>query len=303
MTIYGVGYRKLEYAPEPIWRRLQAIAVIEFRSLFRSRWGVALFILCLAPSIVSLVVLLSQVGVLQLEGRPGSHLREQIRHQMASDPHAMRFLPDNLRFYLEPIITESLLPFLVLTGLVSSRSIAKDRAANAMELSWTRGISPRGYFLAKWFGSAGLLVEIGVVAALVLWLIGVLLWQDWSLLETTATFLPQTALALFTFTAVMSYLPVALSALANTPNMASILWVMLLMGSMAAGHVVEQVMREHSWLQLISVWDAAGSVARAIAGVRERSEVLRAAVTNLVVVTAALTVLVVRRMRLREAIG
>ena len=46
MTIFGVGYRSLEYQVRPPHERWWPVLAGEFRSLFRSRWGVFLFIGC-----------------------------------------------------------------------------------------------------------------------------------------------------------------------------------------------------------------------------------------------------------------
>ena len=50
--------RSARASNEPAWRRLWPIAQHEFRGLFRGGWGVALFLLCILPSIVNLVILL-----------------------------------------------------------------------------------------------------------------------------------------------------------------------------------------------------------------------------------------------------
>ncbi len=300
MTIYGVGYRALRYEPVSTLVRLRAIADVEFRTLFRSKWGVAVFFLCLGPSIVSFVAMLVQLGILQF-GPPRA--AEALQENLPNKPDLLRFVPSSIHFYLRPILSESFAPFLILSALVSSRSIAKDVAVNALELYWTRGISPRGYFLAKWAGSFALLALVCIGAPLVLWVSGVLLAPDWTLFETTVQFVPRALLGLLAFTLVLSWMPVAFSAIAGTPNLASVFWVMLLIGSTSVGNIVAALLDSPSWAPVISVWDSAGTLAGAIGGLPDAADRLQGALVNLAVVSVVLTLLAARRMRMREAIA
>ena len=63
MAIYGTGYRTLSYQPTPIWRRLWAVAREELRVLFRRRWGIVVYVICLMPTIFSLLIMLARIGV------------------------------------------------------------------------------------------------------------------------------------------------------------------------------------------------------------------------------------------------
>lgn len=297
MTIYGVGYRALTYRPVGAAVRLRALVLVEFQALFRSRWGVAKFLACLLPSIVYLVMLLVQMGVLQFGP-------VRMGEQIPPNSEFARFLPTDRRFYLDPIIENwGLAPFLLISTLISSRAIAKDRAAGALELLWTRGITPRGYFLAKWLGTLGLLGIMCVLAPLLLWLLGIVLAPDWTLLERTWSFMPRTLAALVGFTLVLGYMPVAFSAIAGSPNLASLLWCMVVVGSTAVGHVLAELMRDPAWVPVLSLWDATATLARWVAGLAEPAKVVRGAMVNLVTVVCVLTVLMVRRMRLREAVS
>jgi ABC-type transport system involved in multi-copper enzyme maturation permease subunit len=300
VTIYGVGYRSLQYRSESAVARLAAVAALEFRTLFRSRWGVALFAICLLPSLVQLVFLMMHAGVLQFGPRGWVH---GLQEQLAGNPGLARWIPTRLRFYLAPILEWSLAPVLMLTVLVSSRAIAKDRAANALELFWTRGISPRGYFVAKWLGSLALLGLLCVGAPLVLWILGVVMAPDWGFLEQTWPFMPRALLGLAVFTVALSYLPVVFSAVAGSPNLASVSWCMLLLGSLAFGNVLSALLRDVAWEPVLSLWDAAATLARWIAGMPEREATVRGAFVNLTVVSAALSALAIRRLRVREAVG
>jgi hypothetical protein len=300
VTIYGVGYRSLQYEPTPMLARLRAVADVEFRTLFRGKWGVAVFFLCLGPSIVSFVAMLVQLGILQF-GPPRA--AEALQENMPQQPELLRFVPSSIHFYLRPVLVESLAPFLILSALVSSRAIAKDVSVNALELYWTRGITPRGYFLAKWAGSFALLAILCIGAPFVLWVSGAFLAPDWTLLETTAKFMPRALLGLLVFTLVLSWMPVAFSAIAGTPNLASVFWVMLLIGSTSLGNLVAALLDSPSWAPVLSVWDSAGTLAGTIAGLPGASDQVQGALLNLTFVVLALTWLASRRMRMREAVA
>lgn len=297
MTIYGLRYRPAPYVPTSTWRRLWPVARLEFGTLFRSKWGVALFLACLVPTFIWLIMLLVQLQVLSF-GAP------QARRVMAR-PELRQFDPLQPDYYVEIVVSpdRGLLVFLLLTALVTARAIAKDRATNALELYWTRGISPRGYFVAKWFGSFLLAALPTVAGPFVLWVTGAFLWEDWSHFETTWRFMPRALAALATFTGALTAICILLSAIAGSPNLAMILWCMLLGGTSALAHVVSEVARAPAAVSWLSVWDAAGTLAREIAGIPERRASAVGAIVLLGGLSLGLLALVRRRLRLQEAVG
>jgi ABC-type transport system involved in multi-copper enzyme maturation permease subunit len=206
-------------------------------------------------------------------------------------------------FYLQPVVLESFLAFLALSTLISCRSIAKDRAADALELYWTRSVTPAGYFLAKWFGSF-LLVGVGfVLLPACLWVFALLTAPDESFLATTATFLPRVLLALCAFTAAMTWIATGFSALCRSATFASILWVLLLVGSTAIAGVLSRLLRGETWLRALSPWSAARRLAEWIAGVSPRLDHAPiAAAVSLGVLVLIVGILLARRLRLSEAV-
>ncbi|MEM7205083.1 MAG: ABC transporter permease [Planctomycetota bacterium] len=294
MTVYGRGYRPFTFEPTSPRARLWAVAELELRTLFRTRLGLMAFLICLGPSIANLGILLIFSGVWRVGASP-----ERLRSWPRTNPEA-------IDFYLQPIIGDvfAFVIFLVLTSLVSCRAIAKDRESNALELYWTRGVGPRGYFFAKWLGSVLLLGSAFVVAPAVTWLLGVLMAPDWGTLERTIEFVPSVLLALTVFTAVISYLAVAFSAVAATANTATVFWFFLLLGTAAATRVLSLVFVDEWWFKALSPWDAAKRVAEWICGYVPRRDYNPAiAVLSLVVVVGVLTALALRRLRRAEAVG
>ena len=295
MTIHGQQYRPAPYQPTSRWQRLQPLIRLEFTTLFRHRWGVLAFIVCIMPSIGRLVMLLSWLGVLAFGG---PRMRGNAPPQLQ---------PDRIDFYVDAIVApeQGMFVFLCLTALATARAVAKDRRTNALELYWTRGISPRGYFLGKWLGTFLLVSSMTVATPLLLWLTGVLLADDWSFLEQTRSFMPAALAGLLVFTAVLTTLCIQLSAIAATPNAATIVWCLLLGGSSALGHIIGHVTRRQGLTASVSVFDAAGALARALAGMPQRG--VSVSVPGAAVLLAALLIvfgaLARRRLRLQEAVA
>ncbi len=292
MVIHGAGYRRIDYEPTSTFERIRPLAIHEWRVIFRRIPGVLLFVACLGPSIFNVFLLLLQAGIWEF-----GDLTRLTERSPRLDPNAMRF-------YLDPILGESYLPVLILTTLVGCRAIAKDRAAGALEILWTRGITPVWYFVGRWLGSVLLLAVPCVVAPLVLWILAVLSAPDWQLLSTTIEFMPRLLLAATAYVMVVAYLAVGFSAVAGTPTFASILWMFLLVGSAAMGRVLAHVFPRDAYWKGLSPVDSAQRLVRAVVGddrVGESDPIH--AVVFLALVVVPLTVLVRRRLRLGEAVG
>jgi len=296
VTIYGLQYRPAPYAATSRGARLLPLIRLEFTSLFRTRWGAVGYLLCMVPTFVRLVMLLVWLDLLSFSGPP-----REMRHA----PQVREFLPDNVTFYVDGIVDPAwgLLVFLMLTSLVTARAIAKDRATNALEFYWTRGVSPLGYFAGKWIGTLLLVATMTVLAPVVLWLLAVLLSDDWGLLAQTWSFMPGAVAGLCAFTAILVTLGTLVSAAAGNPNLASILWCMLLFGSWAVGQAGAGLMHKDSVVGLLSLFDAAGVIAHALAGIPQRGASVVGSAVLLLIVGGVLAALARRRLRLQEAIG
>lgn len=302
MTVYGLNYRPRAPAMESRWRRLLPLVRLEFGTLFRSRWGIAAFLFCLLSAVVRLVAMLVQMGILDFgPGRRGSRL-----NQVSRGPSELsQFDPWQVDFYLEPVLQpgEGLVPMLILTALVTARAIAKDRTTFALELYWTRGITPGGYCLAKWAGSFLLVALATAGASTVLWATGVFVAEDWTFLSTTIGFVPRAIAALLVFGGLLTGLCILCSAIAGSANLASICWCLLLMGSGAIGQIVANFSGNDALVARCSLWEAAAVVTRHVAGVASRRSDLGGALVLLFVVTLVLGLLARRRLRLQEALA
>lgn len=293
-----VRYRQADYEPVPAWRRWWPLAVQEFSSLFRTRWGVALYCLCLVPGFGRLVMLLIIFGVVNF-GPPGLRSRLSQRSEMA------QLDPRQVEFYLEPVLAvmPGMVFCLLLTSLVVARAVARDRVTNALELYWTRSVSPAAYLFAKFCGCFLLMAVLTTGVPLALWITAVLLADDWSLFLASAPQIGCGLGGLLLVTAIWTAMCILISAACTTPNTAMVLWSMLLVGSSAAGFVLSKVLQEPRLRACLSVWDAGGVVVRAIAGVSERGVSVAWALATLTGLLIGLLLLAARRLRLVEAIG
>lgn len=291
-------FRAAPYAMVPAWRRWLPLAQHEFMSMFRTRWGVAAYLLCLFPGLGRLMMLLIAFGVVNF-GPPGLRARLRAPGSLASlDPH-------RVEFYVEPVleVMPGMAFLLPLTALIVARSIARDRLTNALELYWTRGIPPASYLLAKWVGCTCLAATLTVLVPVALWLTAVMLAEDWSLLEATAGGMAQVAVGLALVTALWTAIGMLVSAVCRSPNTAMVAWVMLVVGSSAIAFVTGNVLRE-PWLHsCLSVWHAGGVLVRAIGGITQRGVSVPGACVVLGGLLLVLGLLARRRLRLAEAVA
>ncbi|MFY9345965.1 MAG: ABC transporter permease [Planctomycetota bacterium] len=296
----ALGYRPAAFVPVPAWRRWWPLAREEASSLFRARWGVAMFCVCLVPTLIRLAMLLMVFGVIQFG--PLS-LRNRLQTRAAGE--VANLDPRRAEFYIESVlqVMPGMVCLLLLTSLTVARSIARDRTTNALELYWTRGISPLGYLLAKWVGSVWLVAKVTVVAPLLLWVVAVFLADDWSLFLDSWLTVGAGLVGVAVATAVWTALGTLLSACAGRPNTAMVAWSLLLVGSSAVGVVLAQALREPHLRSTLSVWHAGGVVARAIAGIPQAKVSVAGAATTLGVLLLLLAWRARRRLRLLEAVA
>lgn len=296
----GLDYRPYEGVYLPPWRRIWPVAHRELLSLFRSRWGVALFFVCLFPTIGRLVMLLIVFGVVNLGPRA-----LQTRLAAPPTPELAALHPAHAAFYLEPVLAvmPGMIAFLLVSCLVVARSVARDRGTNALELYWTRGISPGAYLFGKWLGGFLLLSVFTVLSPFSLWVVASLLAEDWSLLTDTAGTMGLGLVALALVTAVWSAAGTMLSLASASANVAMVLWCILLVGTSALGAVLGRALREPSLAAAVSFWEAGGVAVRAIAGLTQRGAAPGWASVSLLVVLLVLSIAGLRRLRLQEAVA
>lgn len=297
MTIRDLGYRGAAFERVPGWRRWLPLASKEFGHLFRSKWGVAVFCVCVLPFVVKLFVLMVWFGVVDFGG---------MRAGMAARAEAFRqWDPTQPDFYVEAVVrTFPGLPlFVLLTSTVTAGAVARDRMTNGLELLWTRGITPVGYLAAKILGALALISLVTVGVPLLLWVFAVLMADDWQLFVDTFGFMPGLVGGLVVVTSCWATISVLVSSLAATPSQSIVTWCILMVGSSAVANVMAVVFDSPAMRSWASLWDAGGVVARAAAGMSTRGAPLVPAMLVLFSVVAALGLAARRRFSVREALG
>ena len=272
MTIYGVGYRGLEYEPTSWFTRIWPIARLEYTKLFRSKRGLALFIMAFWYVLVKAGSLYVRLGVAVDE--EGEQLRRSFQLMQRVNENLNAFInPFEPAFYFDHALEHGFPVFLIFTSVISVRAIAGDRATNALEIYWTRGISSLGYFLGKWIGSFLLLAAIFVLGPLFLWIFSQLIAPNWDYLSNTVDHVPTGLLVLLFQCAVLSFLAVTFSAMAKSPNLATFVWFGFLLGTKVVAEILETLARNFwaRWDEALAydaiwVWDAVTRVCYDLAG-------------------------------------
>jgi ABC-type transport system involved in multi-copper enzyme maturation permease subunit len=232
MTVFDTSYSSLEYQPVGPLARLWPIIKMEFLQIFRQRKGLLIFIGCVAFVVVKALLLWATLS-------PDSEaMAEGIKMLERMSPSLSPLRPE---FYINHATDWGWLPFLFLTSLVSVRSISGDRAVNALEIYWTRGISPWGYFVGKWMGSFLLLAAAFLAGPVVLWLYGVIAAADGAFWDRTVEFMPSVLAALTLHCLVMSFLAVGFSSMSSSPNIAMFLWLLMIGGSKTLGTILTTI--------------------------------------------------------------
>ena len=292
-------YRPLHCERTTGYRRLWPLARQEMLAVFQSKWGVALYLFCLVPGFGRLIMLLIMFGVINFGP---ANWRDRL---VDGVPNGMLHLsPEHASFYLHSTLEPmpGMVFFLLLTTLVVARSVARDRATNALELYWTRGISPWGYLFAKWWGGFLITATMTVLLPLVLWVTGCLLADDWDLLQNTVGQFFAGLGGLVGLTVVWTLIGTLVSASASSANAAMVIWCILLVGTRALGGILSGIMREPELMTCLSFWDAGGVIVRAIADLPQRRTWLAGAIGTLSVLLVVVFTIARRRMRVQEAL-
>lgn len=292
-------YRQLHCERTTGYERLWPLARQEALTIFKTKWGLALYLFCLMPGIGRIIMLLIIFGVIKFGPTP---LRNGFDGEI---PAAMRHLdPNEASFYLHSTLAvmPGMVFFMLLTTMIVARSVARDRATNALELYWTRGISPWGYLFAKWWGGFLITATMTVALPLLLWTSACFLADDWTLFQQTfaQVFIGLGALA--AVTALWTMIGTFVSACAGSANAAMVAWCILLVGTRALGGILSGVLKEPELQSCLSFWEAGAVIVRSITDLPQTRTSLGGAVATMAVLFLSTLLLARRRMRVQEAL-
>lgn len=290
-------YRPLRCERTTGCTRLWPLARQEALTIFRTKWGVALYLFCLMPGIGRLIMLMIMFGVIQFGPMP--------RRLAGNIPAGMRHLdPTDASFYLHSTleVMPGMVFFMLLTTMIVARSVARDRATNALELYWTRGISPWGYLFAKWWGGYLITATMTVALPLLLWISACLLADDWTLFQQTFAQFFVGLGAIAAVTGLWTLIGTFVSASAASANAAMVIWCVLLVGTRALGGILAGILREPELRSALSFWEAGGVIVRSIADLPQQRTWLGGAVVTMLAVFLTTLLLARRRMQVQEAL-
>lgn len=147
MAVYKRNYTAYSGTVTPVWTRVLVLARYAFDEAWSSKITIGLFIFCLLPCVLSLVVI-------YLADNPVARALVGARGQ--------NFLAIDAKFFLKVLQTQSWLA-LVMASWIAPRLITFDLADNALPILLSHPISRLGYVFGKFialFGSLSLITWV-----------------------------------------------------------------------------------------------------------------------------------------------
>jgi ABC-type transport system involved in multi-copper enzyme maturation permease subunit len=147
MAVYKRNYSAYTGDVTPVWTRVLVLARYAFDEAWSSKITIGLFILCLVPCLISLVVI---------------YLADNPTARALIGARGQQMIAIDARFFLKVLQTQSWLA-LVLASWVAPRMITFDLADNALPILLSHPISRFGYVFGKFialFGSLSLVTWI-----------------------------------------------------------------------------------------------------------------------------------------------
>lgn len=260
MPVNKVGYRPWRNSKTPAWSRWWIISETGFRIAFKSAWVRRILLLCWLPVLYwGLGIFLTEQAIQatgfgatpsEIAQRSGSEqLEEQIR-QEAVDQFAVQ-LDDELEFLpqkdalLESInsndkqhIRHTIWSWLLMTffrypqgtamlfllGFIVPGLISQDVRSRAFLVYFSRPIGRLGYLLGKFFVPASFLTLVTLIPALCLYLFGVILSPDLTVLYATWDVPLKTMGAAITLIIPTCCIALMLSSLTQESRFATFAW-------------------------------------------------------------------------------
>ena len=294
MPIFERGYpalREDERPGKPSWSVLPAEEIL---SWIRNRKLLVLWFVCIAPFLVLLVRLFMALSLVALDGGRGG----------GSGPAFMLGDPEKMDFYAKAILQDSLLPVLVFLAATVVRTVSQDRRTGALELYFTRPLTPFRYILGRWAGAAFAVASVSTLPAVLVWLTGALAAPDWTFFRETLWIPGRILLQGAFFSLVLGICASAISSVSSSVRTSQILWA----GFLAVMHLVfsgglRRFLRE-TWPVQVSPWGTLQRVGEAILGVEPEVPLSLPLSLGLSLFLAAAAYLVLRRnLKPLEVVG
>ncbi len=295
MPVFERGYLELREDERPGRPSWTVLPQEEWASWLRNRKLLILWFVCIVPHLVLLVRTFMALALVGLDGGPA---------RGRGPSPAFLGDPESMAFYAKTLLEDSLLPVLVFLAATAIRTVSLDRKSGALELYFTRPLSPWRYILGRWTGAAMAAASVTALPVLLVWLTGALAAPDWGFLKETLWIPGRILLQGAFFASVLGICAAALSSMSSSVRTGQILWV----GFLAVMHLVfsgglRRFLHEE-WPAQFSPWAILQRVGEAILGVDPEVPLSLSWCAALSLLLVVLSLLVLRRnLKPLEVVG
>ncbi len=224
MGVQDFGFRVYEGGRTSVLSRILHLARLEVGRFFRSKKFLLFFIFCILPALMQFVLVFLEFVVFEGSGKilgmdvPGGAVR---MHR----PGPFQSGISSFVFYFGPMLETGPMLVWLYSAVVGAGSLARDRAENALEIYFTRGIQPMHYYLSKWLAVTFLLLCQLLFPFLVVWISAVFLAPDWTLFEKTVGYLPRLMYGQLFIAGTLALWTTSLSSSTSSPRFAAMRWL------------------------------------------------------------------------------
>lgn len=300
-TIHDFGLRGYDGGRVGVVDRILAITTTELRRVFSKRLFLMFFFAALAPAIIAFVFVWIRFIVIEGSGQLVGFGRGMNRVGSDAGPFGRSIF--EVDFFFDILRGGSTALTLIYSGVVGAGIIARDRAAGALEIYFTRGIRPLAYFLGKLLAVWFLLLCQVLFGYLVVWIFAVSVAPtDSNYFATTWPFIPRLIAAQSFFCLTLAFWLVALSTSTDSVRFAVLRWI----GVLAALRIIAGVLNRFLMTpetNLLSPHQVVKRIAQAIAGAEPSSMSLSSALVVWGILCVLALIWARRHLRPVEVVG
>ena len=257
MGIQDFGFQTYEGKRVSTMSRATAIAWSTIRNTFKGKKFIFFYLMCISPALLAFAIVYLRYIFME---RVGGNWRLPFED------------PDEVAFYFDPGRGMTPMTVLLFSAVAGAAVIAKDRAAGALELYFTRGIRPLHYFFGKWLAVFAMMMSQVLLPYLVVWIFGCLVAPaEIEFFSTTITFIPRLILAQAFVCASLSLFLTSLSSSTDSERFALLRWAGVLFLLMVVSGMMRGFFQDANWFA-ISPWNSVKRVAQWIVGIEPWNE-------------------------------
>lgn len=263
-SIHDFGFRAYEGELTSPTARTLAIAKSEVRRTFASKRFLVFFFICLVPVFIAFVFIWIRFFV--VEGSSELAGFDRAARGMRGDRGPFGRQLTGVDFYFDILRGGSTFLTVVYSAVIGAGVIARDRAAGALEIYFTRGIAPWQYFVGKLLSVFFLLLCQVLFGFLVVWLFAVSVAPaDLDYFGKTFPFIPGLIAGQGLLCLTLAFWLTALSTSTESTRFALLRWVGVLAALRILGGLLRRFFQDPDWM-MISPYQCVKRVAAELAG-------------------------------------